>query len=157
MPGFGASWWWSTDTGGAVSIVEHPFEIQVSSSRRTGPRREDEFSWLTEGEIGFPWGDREGVLGRGGSIAEPARRAAHSMLWNAGDVPARIIEVISPGGFEHFFREMTELVAAGAPLSADVLELGAKYSGWRSSASRSGVPDVVGRSGLTPRRRAANA
>jgi hypothetical protein len=27
-------------------------------------------------------------------------------MWNAGSTPARMIEVISPAGFEHFFREL---------------------------------------------------
>jgi hypothetical protein len=34
-------------------------------------------------------------------------------MGNAGAVPARLIEIISPAGFEHFFREVAELIAAG--------------------------------------------
>ena len=82
----------------------------------------------------------------GGYITKP-RGELHSM-WNAGDVPARMIEVISPGGFEHFFREMTELVAAGPPLFADVLELGARYG--LEFGEPEWLPDVIGRYGLTP-------
>jgi hypothetical protein len=29
-------------------------------------------------------------------------------FWNAGDGPCRILEIISPGGFEHVFKEMAE-------------------------------------------------
>jgi len=47
------------------------------------------------------------------SFTKP-RGELHTM-WNAGPDPARIIEVISPAGFEHFFREMAELAAAGPP------------------------------------------
>ena len=146
VPGFGVVFkLWSADTGGAVSIVEHPFEpgVLVPPHLHT---REDEFSIVTEGEIGFRSGDREVVLGPGGYITKP-RGELHSM-WNAGDVPARMIEVISPGGFEHFFREMTELVAAGPPLFADVLELGAKYG--LEFGEPEWLPDVIGRYGLTP-------
>jgi len=32
-------------------------------------------------------------------------------MWNAGPVPGRIIEVITPGGFETYFRELGELLA----------------------------------------------
>jgi len=146
IPGFGVVFkLWSADTGGAVSIVEHPFEpgVLVPPHLHT---REDEFSIVTEGEIGFRSGDREVVLGPGGYITKP-RGELHSM-WNAGDVPARMIEVISPGGFEHFFREMTELVAAGPPLFADVVQLGAKYG--LEFGEPEWLPDVIGRYGLTP-------
>ena len=53
IPGFGVVFkLWSADTGGAVSIVEHPFEpgVLVPPHLHT---REDEFSIVTEGEIGF--------------------------------------------------------------------------------------------------------
>ena len=55
-------------------------------------------------------------------------------MWNAGSVPARLIEIISPAGFEHFFREVTELVgdpegqgkrlleACGLPWTGEILE-----------------------------------
>jgi mannose-6-phosphate isomerase-like protein (cupin superfamily) len=61
--------------------------------------REDEYSIVTEGQIGFRSGDREVVLGPGGYITKP-RGELHTM-WNAGPEPARMIEVISPAGFEH--------------------------------------------------------
>jgi uncharacterized cupin superfamily protein len=82
--------------------------------------REDEYSIVTEGEIGFRSGDREAVLGAGGYITKP-RGEMHAM-WNAGDVPARMIEIISPAGFENFFYELSELVAAGPP---DIAQIGA--------------------------------
>jgi quercetin dioxygenase-like cupin family protein len=101
---------WGADTGGALAIVEHPFPVGalVPPHRHT---REDEYSIVTEGEIGFRSGDREVVLGAGGYITKP-RGDLHAM-WNAGDVPARMIEIISPAGFEHFFREVAEMIAAG--------------------------------------------
>ncbi len=30
-------------------------------------------------------------------------------FWNAGDTPSEIIEVISPGGFEDYFRELRDI------------------------------------------------
>ena len=57
---------------------------------------------VTEGEIGFRPGDREAVLVPAGYITKP-RNEMHAM-WNAGDVPARMIEVISPAGSRTFFR-----------------------------------------------------
>ena len=55
--------------------------------------------------------DQEVVLGPGGYIVKP-RNQVHAM-WNAGSVPARMIEIISPAGFEGFFRGFADLNDAG--------------------------------------------
>ena len=86
-----------------MSVVEHPFPVGALVVPHLHTR-EDEYSIVTEGEIGFRSGDREVVLGAGGYITKP-RGEMHAM-WNAGDVPARMIEIISPSGFENFFREL---------------------------------------------------
>src|SRR5262250_2967153 len=115
---------WGHDTGGALAIVEHPFPVGALVPPHTHTR-EDEYSIVTEGEIGFRSGDREVVLGPGGYITKP-RGELHTM-WNAGPVPARMIEVISPAGFEHFFRELSEMGAAGPPAPEAVADLAARY------------------------------
>jgi hypothetical protein len=49
-------------------------------------------------------------------------------MWNAGPTPARMIEVISPAGFEHFFRALAEFVAAGPPPTPETVpNLAAQY------------------------------
>src|SRR5438093_1414401 len=111
---------WGEDTGGAVSVVEHPFPVGALVPPHIHTR-EDEYSIVTEGEIGFRSGDREVVLGPGGYITKP-RGELHTM-WNAGGVPARMIEVIQPAGFEHFFRELTDLTAAGPPAADAIADL----------------------------------
>ena len=68
-------------TNGLVSIVEHPFPVGACVPPHLHTR-EDEYSIVTEGEIGFRSGDREVVLGAGGYITKP-RGEAHTM-WNAG-------------------------------------------------------------------------
>ncbi|HEV8276937.1 MAG TPA: cupin domain-containing protein [Streptosporangiaceae bacterium] len=115
---------WGRDTGGALSIVEHPFPVGALVPPHTHTR-EDEYSIVTEGEIGFRSGDREAVLGPGGYITKP-RGELHTM-WNAGPVPARMIEVISPAGFENFFRELADLTAAGPPQPPDMMALARRY------------------------------
>jgi quercetin dioxygenase-like cupin family protein len=118
IPGFGAVFkLHSADNGGEVAIIEHPFAIGTITAphRHT---REDEHSIVLEGNIGFRSDDSEVVLGPGGYITKP-RGQMHAM-WNAGDVPGRIIEVITPGGFEAYFRELGELLAQHEPQSGDV-------------------------------------
>lgn len=136
---------WGHDTGGAVSVVEHPFDVGalVSPHMHT---REDEYSIVLEGEIGFRSGDREAVLGPGGYITKP-RGELHAM-WNAGSTPARMIEIISPAGFEHFFREMTELVAEGVAEYAEVAAIADRYG--LSFGQPDWLPEIVSRYHLNP-------
>ena len=136
---------WGADTGGAFSIVEHPFPVGalVAPHRHT---REDEYSIVTEGEIGFRSGDREVVLGPGGYIAKP-RGELHAM-WNAGGVAARMIEIITPAGFEHFFREVAELIAAGPVAEGQGGDLAQRYG--LEFGEPDWLPDVISRYGLTP-------
>ena len=132
-------------TNGAVSIVEHPFPVGacVPPHRHT---REDEYSIVTAGEIGFRSGDREVVLGAGGYITKP-RGETHTM-WNAGQVPARMIEVISPAGFEHFFWGLTDLTSEGPPNPDAIAALAEEHG--LVMENPPWLSDVIQRYGLTP-------
>jgi quercetin dioxygenase-like cupin family protein len=99
-------------TGGAFSIVEHPLD----PGRLIPPHihyREDEFSYVLSGEIGVRIGDRDYLAGPGSYVFKP-RNIPHT-FWNAGPEPARLIEIISPAGFESFFAELGELAATCPP------------------------------------------
>ncbi|HEX2708204.1 MAG TPA: cupin domain-containing protein, partial [Solirubrobacterales bacterium] len=50
----------------------------------------------------------EVLVGGPGDLIFNPRNQWHT-FWNAGDEPARILEIISPGGFERFFDELVEL------------------------------------------------
>jgi quercetin dioxygenase-like cupin family protein len=133
------------DTGGALSIVEHPFAVGALVPAHVHTL-EDEYSIILEGEIGFRSNDREVVLGKGGYIIKP-RGEVHAM-WNAGSTPARMIEIISPAGFEGFFREMIAMTATGAPDMAELAKLGERYE--MPFAQPDWLPDVIARYHLTP-------
>jgi quercetin dioxygenase-like cupin family protein len=137
---------WGSDTGEALSVVEHPFPVGALVPPHLHTR-EDEYSIVTQGEIGFRSGDREVVLAAGGYITKP-RGELHSM-WNAGQVPARMIEIISPAGFEHFFRELADLVSAGPPEAGQVPALAERYG--LEFGEPAWLPEVIARYRLTPR------
>jgi quercetin dioxygenase-like cupin family protein len=136
---------WGHDTGGALSIVEHPFPVGALVPPHTHTR-EDEYSIVTEGEIGFRSGDREVVLGPGGYITKP-RGELHTM-WNAGLSPARMIEVISPAGFEHFFRELADMATAGPPPPPGIMALADQYG--LQFGQPDWLPGLISRYHLTP-------
>jgi mannose-6-phosphate isomerase-like protein (cupin superfamily) len=107
------------DTGGAFAVVEHPIE----PGRLVLPHvhlHEDEYSYVLEGTIGARVGDHEVAAGPGSYLIKP--RGLMHTFWNAGPDPARILEVISPAGFETYFAELAE---AGDPSRRQ--ELAAKY------------------------------
>jgi hypothetical protein len=56
-----------------------------------------------------------------------------------------MIEVISPAGFERFFREFADMTDAGPP---DFAELAARYQ--LPFARPEWQPDVIARNNLTP-------
>ena len=132
-------------TNGLVSIVEHPFPVGACVPPHLHTL-EDEYSIVTEGEIGFRSGDREVVLGAGGYITKP-RGETHAM-WNAGQVPARMIEVISPAGFEHFFWGVGEAAAQGSPDPEAIAALAEKHGLLMGDAPW--LEDVIERYHLTP-------
>jgi quercetin dioxygenase-like cupin family protein len=136
---------WGRDTGGALAIVEHPFPVGALVPPHLHTR-EDEYSVVTEGQIGFRSGEREVVLGPGGYITKP-RGEMHTM-WNAGTTPARMTEVISPAGFEHFFRELAQMISAGPPQPADVVALAGRYG--LQLGRPAWLPDLISRYHLTP-------
>lgn len=133
------------DTAGALSIVEHTFDVGALVPPHMH-HLEDEYSIVLEGEIGFRSEDAETVLGPGGYIIKPRARV-HAM-WNAGRTPARMIEVINPPGFEDFFHELVDMTNAGAADPAAIVATAARYS--HTFHDPAWLPDVIERYGLTP-------
>jgi quercetin dioxygenase-like cupin family protein len=144
VPGFTATTRLTGSQTGSISIVEHLFSPRtlVPPHRHT---REDEISYVVSGEIGFRSDGNEVVLAAGGYIVKP-RDQLHSM-WNAGSGVARMIEIISPAGFEEYFVELAAAVAAAGstPDPALVGPIAAKYGLIFDFAE---VPDLVARHGL---------
>jgi quercetin dioxygenase-like cupin family protein len=101
---------WGESTGGGLAIVEHP----MASGRLVLPHRhqhEDELSYVLEGTFGVRVGDQVAVAGPGAYVYKP--KGVPHTFWNAGPTPARMIEIICPAGFEHYFAQMGELAASG--------------------------------------------
>ena len=147
VPGFTATVKLAGSDTGGISIVEHTFDpgVLVPPHRHT---REDEISYVISGEIGFRSDGREVSLGQGGYIVKP-RGELHSM-WNAGDGPARMIEIVTPSGFESYFIELAEATAAAGtrPDPSVIAPIAERYG---LSFDFTEVPDLVARHGLRPR------
>jgi mannose-6-phosphate isomerase-like protein (cupin superfamily) len=103
----------AADTGERFSLVEHPIPAHALAAPLHRHHREDEFSFVLEGRMGALLGDEVLEAGPGDLVFKP--RGQWHTFWNAGDAPCRILEVISPAGFERFFDELAGLGGGGAP------------------------------------------
>lgn len=92
----------SKDWGGRLGVVEHllaPHSIAAPMHRHS---QEDEFSLILEGRIWYHAAGDELVANVGDLVFKP--RGEWHTFWNAADEPARVLELISPGGLEEAFR-----------------------------------------------------
>jgi mannose-6-phosphate isomerase-like protein (cupin superfamily) len=112
----------SDATSDRFSLVEHTLPPRSLGAPLHRHVREDEYSFVLDGCLGAQLGDEVVEAGPGELVRKP-RGQAHT-FWNAGDEPLRFLELISPGEFVGYFRELAPLLAAG---------------------DESGVQDVAGR------------
>jgi hypothetical protein len=81
---------------------------------------------VLEGRVGAQLG-KEVVYGQPGDLIFKPRDQWHT-FWNAGDEQARILEIISPAGFERYFEELTELSSGvGTPDRGEISAIAARY------------------------------
>jgi mannose-6-phosphate isomerase-like protein (cupin superfamily) len=103
--GLGVAWKIGAgETGRGFSVVHHPMAPHALAAPLHRHHREDEYSYVLEGRLGALLGDDVVTAGPGAWVHKP--RGQWHTFWNAGDTRCTIIEVISPGGFEEYFREV---------------------------------------------------
>jgi mannose-6-phosphate isomerase-like protein (cupin superfamily) len=122
---------WKIEGGeseGRFSVVEHPIPARTLAAPLHFHRHEDEYSFVLEGTMGGLLGEQVVEAGSGSWVFKP--RGEWHTFWNAADSPCRIIELISPAGFENYFRELADVFrqAAGGPPDFDrFAELNDRY------------------------------
>ena len=128
------------ESGGGFSLVEHPMSARALAAPLHRHTREDEYSYVIEGRVGALLGD-EVVIGGPGDLIFKPRDQWHT-FWNAGDEPARLLEIISPAGFEQFFAELVDL---GGVTGTDPQALGALSARYGLEMKPETVPDLLQR------------
>ncbi|HET6870207.1 MAG TPA: cupin domain-containing protein [Solirubrobacteraceae bacterium] len=108
------------ETDGRFSLVEHPMAPRALGAPLHRHTREDEYSYVLEGRVGALLGG-EVAYGEPGDLIFKPRGQWHT-FWNAGDEPARILEIISPAGFEGYFERLVALFAGDGPPDLAALE-----------------------------------
>jgi mannose-6-phosphate isomerase-like protein (cupin superfamily) len=135
---------WTEETGGGFSLVEHPMPPRGLAAPLHKHSREDEYSYVLEGRMGALLGD-DVVHAEVGDFVFKPREQWHT-FWNAGDEPCRILEIISPGGFERFF---DEFAAAMAAPDFDPTQLGGLAARYGLEVKPETVPALCEEHGLT--------
>lgn len=90
--------------------------------------------------MGALLGDEVLEAGPGDLVFKP-REQWHT-FWNAGEETCRILEIIAPAGFEHFF---AELVAMGGVVQAQPEEVAALCDRYGLEMRPETVPDLLER------------
>src|SRR4026209_1610813 len=109
------------ESGGGFSLVEHPIPPRHLAAPYHRHTREDEYSYVLEGSMGALLGD-EVVHAEPGDLVFKPRDQWHT-FWNAADTECRILEIISPAGFEKFFDALADMNEAGPPDPEKLVEL----------------------------------
>ena len=133
------------ETNGALAVVEHPIEPGVLVPPHVH-EREDELTYVIEGEIGARIGEQERPSLRPGQYLWKPRGVPHA-FWNASAAPARILDAIIPAGFERFFDELATLLARGAG-DDEIDEAGRRYG---HVIVPEWIPELEERYGVTAR------
>ena len=128
------------ESGGGFSLVEHPMSAHALAAPVHRHTREDEYSYVLEGRMGALLGNEVLVAQPGDLVFKP--RGQWHTFWNAGDEPTRILEIISPAGFERFFEELVDL---GGVTGADPHILAALCDRYELEMDPASVPGLLER------------
>jgi quercetin dioxygenase-like cupin family protein len=131
-------------TGGRFALVEHPLRPRALGAPLHTHENEDEISYVMEGEVGVQVGERVQVAGPGAVIVKP--RGIPHAFWNAGEAPARLLELITPAGFERYFEAAAEFFAAGGP--PDPERAAALFAQYRLRMDLGSIPALIEAHGL---------
>jgi mannose-6-phosphate isomerase-like protein (cupin superfamily) len=129
-----------SESGGGFSLVEHPMSSRALGAPMHRHTREDEYSYVVEGRIAVLLGDQL-LEARPGDLVFKPRQQWHT-FWNASDDPARILEIISPAGFERYF---ADLVALGGSRVAPPHALKALAERYGLEVDPKSIPELLAR------------
>ena len=112
-------------TGGAASVVLHTLAPRALGAPVHTHRHEDEYSYVLAGRVGVELDGTTIVAGPGDLVTKP--RGVPHAFFNPGDEPARLLEVITPAGFERYFSRLAELFSGAGPAPDALVALAADF------------------------------
>lgn len=134
----------SAATNGQVAVVEHPLAPRALGALVHTHRNEDEYSLVLEGRIGVEIGGETLEAGPGDVVVKP--RGIPHAFWNPTGEPARVLELIVPGGFEAYFAELAAVFSRPGP--PDLAAIGAVAARYELELDPSSIPRLAEAHGL---------
>ena len=120
---------------GRFALIEHTIPPRALAAPMHAHEREDEYSLVLAGRLGAQIGDEVVEAGPGELVVKP--RGVPHAFWNPGDEETRVLEIISPAGFEQYFADLAfELARAGQPDLQALAEIWSRYGLTMDMASR---------------------
>jgi quercetin dioxygenase-like cupin family protein len=114
----------SEDTGGKYTLIEDCNAPGVSVPLHLH-HNEDEMFYVVEGQVEFKIG-HETINASAGTTVYLPRNTPHA-LTIVGDVPAKMLVVLTPGGLEKFFEELSQLPSEEPPDIKEVMAISSRY------------------------------
>jgi mannose-6-phosphate isomerase-like protein (cupin superfamily) len=135
------------DTGQRFALVEHTIPPRALAAPLHTHEHEDEYSFVLTGRMGAQIG-HDVVEAEAGELVLKPRGVPHA-FWNASDEETRVLEIISPGGFEQYFADLApELAVDGPP---DVGALAAIRERYGLTMDLASIGRLIEEHGLEPR------
>lgn len=128
-----------------VAILEHDIAPGTLAAPLHRHAHEDEYSYVLEGEVGFQLGDEVRYARPGELVVKP--RGQWHAFWNRTAEPAKVLELIAPGGFERYFREIAPLLPPNRP-QPDLEALGAVVARYGLEMDFDSIAIISAREGL---------
>ncbi|MGR7002432.1 cupin domain-containing protein [Yinghuangia aomiensis] len=114
-------------TGGALAVVEYALPPGAVGAAPHVHHAHAEHFHVLDGDITFDLADGAVTFGAGGSVSVPIG-AAHGFR-NTTEAWARCLFLLTPAGYEDYFRDVHRALEAGETLDGDRLAaLRAKYA-----------------------------
>ena len=131
-------------TGGRFALIEHTIPPRALAAPTHVHEHEDEYSFVLSGRMGAMIGDDVVEAGPGDLVLKP--RGIPHAFWSASDEETRVLEIISPAGFEEYFAEMAGPLSAGGPPDPEVV--GAVQARYGLKMDRESIGPLTERFGL---------
>jgi mannose-6-phosphate isomerase-like protein (cupin superfamily) len=117
----------SDETDGRFALIEHTIPPRGLAAPVHTHQNEDEYSYVLRGRMGAMVGDEVVEAGPGELVIKP--RGIPHAFWNAGDEEVRLLELISPGGFDQYFADLAPILADdGEPNFEAMAAVRARYA-----------------------------
>ncbi len=130
---------------GRFALIEHRIAPRALAAPMHTHEHEAEYSFVLAGRLGAQIGDEVVEAGPGDLVLKPP--GIPHAFWNPGDEETRLLEIISPAGFEGYFSDVAPaLTRPGGPDVQALAEIRARYGLTMGMAT---VESLSKRHGLT--------